>query len=394
MMIANTWTRKRLAIACCGALLIGLAFTSWSRAQAVGSDAKQFSAWGDETLAMIRRDLWLEDQQLFADRARLNRPPRQPAFMWGAGVQLSALAMAAQVDEERYLPALTHYADALDVYWVEHQGIGGYDVLPDQKNPDRYYDDNVWIVLALVETHSVTGEAKYLDRAKATMRFVLSGEDEKLGGGIYWRENTRDSKNTCSNAPTVVGCLLLHNATGNAEYLTIAERLYIWTQEQLQDDRDGLYLDNVNLEGEVDRRKFTYNTALMIRANCVLYAATGKSKYLLEAEMLAESAAHHWADKNTGAIRDGGRFAHMLLEAFLAVDEATNKSRWRDLVEKSVTYVYEQLRDSRGHYGSRWDRPPTQPWRRFELLDQASAARAFFVAADRAKESNANSRAD
>ena len=87
------------------------------------------------------------------------------------------------------------------------------------------------------------------------MRFVLSGEDERLGGGIYWRENTRDSKHTCSNAPAIVGCLLLHGATGDAEYLTTAKRLYDWTRERLQDDRDGLYLDNVNLAGEVDCRR-------------------------------------------------------------------------------------------------------------------------------------------
>jgi uncharacterized protein YyaL (SSP411 family) len=358
-----------------------LAFAGSVRADEPAMPAVLFAQWGGDTLAIIRRDLWLNDQKLYAERARLDRPPRQPAYMWGAGVQLSALAAAAHVDRARYLDRMATYADALDAYWVEHNSTGGYDVQPDQPDPDRYYDDNAWIVMAMLEAHALTDEAKYLDRAKATMCFVLSGEDDRLGGGIYWRENTRDSKNTCSNAPAIVGCLLLHSATGDAEYLATAQRLFAWTEKNLRDDQDGLYLDNVNLAGKIDRRKFTYNSALMIRANCLLYEATGEAKYQAEAERMAEAAALRWIDVETGAIRDAGRFAHMLLEALAAVDRSTGKSRWREITQRCVTYVHTNLRDSRGHYGPRWDRPPTEPWRRFELLDQASAARAYFHAA-------------
>jgi mannose/cellobiose epimerase-like protein (N-acyl-D-glucosamine 2-epimerase family) len=119
----------------------------------------------------------------------------------------------------------------------------------------------------------------------------------------------------------------------------------------------------------------------MIRANCLLHEATSEAKYLAEAHRMAEAAALRWIDVETGAIRDAGRFAHMLLEALSAVDRSTGKPRWRDLTQKCVAYVHANLRDSRGHYGSRWDREPREPWRRFELLDQASAARAFFHAA-------------
>lgn len=343
--------------------------------------AVQFSAWGDETLGMIRRELWLADRQLYAERARLLHPPRQPAYMWGAGVQLSALAAAARVDRAQYLDRLATYADALDAYWVKQNGVGGYDVQPNQTSPDRYYDDNAWIVLAMLEAHALARDAKYLDRAKATMRFVLSGEDDQRDGGVYWRENTRDSKNTCSNAPAIVGCLLLHRATGDAEYLVTAKRLFAWTQTHLQDDEDGLYFDHVNLAGKIDRRKFTYNSAVMIRANCLFHDATGEVQYLADAERMAVSAVARWIDGETGAIQDAGRFAHMLLEALQSVDRSTGKTRWNGVTEKCVTYVHDNLRDKRGHYGPRWDRPPSEPWRRFELLDQASAARAYFAAA-------------
>ncbi|MGE3243856.1 MAG: glycoside hydrolase family 76 protein [Pirellulales bacterium] len=371
------------------ALLLVVVTSGVCRAGESATTCKQFSRWGGETLQMIRRELWMEGDKLYADRADVGKGPLHPAFMWGAGVQLSALAMAARVDESRYLPQLTDCADALDVYWIEHNGVGGYDVLPRQPNSDRYYDDNAWIVLAMLETHALTNDARYLDRAQATMKFVLSGEDDRLGGGIYWRENTRDSKNTCSNAPAIVGCLLLYRATKDGEYLANAERLFAWSQTHLQDRDDGLYWDNLRLDGRIDRRKFTYNTALAIRANCLLYEATNNADYLNEAKRLATAAAARWIDKETGAVKDAGRFAHMLLEALLAVDRTTGEPHWREVVDKSVTYVHAHLRDGRGHYGGRWDRPPAEPWPRSELLDQASAARAFFAAASTDANSNA-----
>lgn len=365
-----------------GAIAFLLAFASACSAdEPAATSAAEFAQWGEETLNMIHRDLWLADQELYAERARLGRPPRQPAYMWGAGVQLSALAAAARVDQAQYYDRMESYAAALDAYLVKHNGIAGYDVQPAQPKPDRYYDDNAWIVLAMLEAYSLTKDAQYLDRAKSAMRYVLSGEDDQLGGGIYWRENTRDSKNTCSNAPAIVGCLLLHRATGDAKYLATAQQLFAWTEKHLRDEEDGLYLDNVDLAGKIDRRKFTYNTAVMIRANCLLHAATGEAKYLAEAQRMAEAAALRWIDAETGAIRDAGRFAHMLLEALTAVDRSTGKPRWRHLTQECAAYVHANLRDSRGHYGSRWDRPPGEPWRQYELLDQASAARAFFHAA-------------
>jgi hypothetical protein len=167
------------------AIALLLVFASAGSAdEPVPPSALELTEWGNETLATIRRDLWLADQELYAERARLDRRPRQPAFMWGAGVQLSALAAAARVDRAQYLDRMANYAEALDAYWVEHNGIAGYDVQPDQPEPDRYYDDNAWIVLAMLEAHALTDDAKYLDRAQATMRYVLSGEDDRLGGGI------------------------------------------------------------------------------------------------------------------------------------------------------------------------------------------------------------------
>jgi uncharacterized protein YyaL (SSP411 family) len=301
--------------------------------------------------------------------------------MWGAGVQLSALAAAAQFDPPAYADQLAAYADSLEKYWIVHQGIGGYSVLPGQKEADRYYDDNVWIVLALIETMEATRDKKYLERAEAAMRFVLSGEDEELGGGIYWREKRRRSKNTCSNAPAIVAALRLYQKSSDPRHLATADRLYDWTRSRLQDDQDGLFWDNVHLSGRVDRRKYSYNSALMIRANCLFFEVKGDSKYLAEAQRIARSAMARWIVPETGAVKDGGRFAHLLLESLLAVGRLDRDPRWLKTVGCSIVFVHKNVRDPNGRYAHSWGRPQTGKLESFQLIDQASAARAYFAAA-------------
>jgi rhamnogalacturonyl hydrolase YesR len=350
----------------------------------VGAEfASRATSWGDETLVMIDRDFLISEQPLrYAEQAGLEGArSEEPVFMWGAGVQLSALAAAARVDPTQYGDKLNAYADALDAYWVERDGIGGYDVLPVRQKIDRYYDDNAWIVLGMVDAFDSTRDREYLERAKQVMPFVLSGEDDALGGGIYWRENRRNSKNTCSNAPAIVAALLLYQRTGESQYLEDAKRIYRWTSGSLRDERDGLYWDNMHRSGRIDRRKYSYNSAVMIRADCLMFEITKDKTYLDRAHHAAESAVARWIDAENGAMRDSGRFAHMLLEALVHVDPASGETRWRDTVQKSVGFLHDKLRDSRGHYPNRWDDRARQPLETLALIDQASVARAYFFAA-------------
>jgi uncharacterized protein YyaL (SSP411 family) len=340
-----------------------------------------FAAWGAENLKTIDRHLGLPKRGLYAEfEPNQDGSPSHPAFMWGVGVQLSALAAAAKLEPDTYLKQATAYADAIQVYWLKHAGIEGFDVQPGPKESDRYYDDNAWLVLALSEIAEISKNPQYLDRAVATFRFVMSGEDDKLGGGLYWREVQRSSKNTCTNAPAIVSALRLYQLKKEDEYLQIAKRLYAWTNSHLQ-DKDGLYWDNIRLDGRVSRQKYTYNTALMIRANCLFHRITGESRYLKEAQRVALAADQKWVREN-GAIADSGRFAHLLVESFLAVYQEDQDPRWTRSVEKSLVYVHEHLKTPEGRYPNRWDRPYRDHHQETALLNQASPARAFWVAAE------------
>lgn len=261
-----------------------------------------------------------------------------------------------------------------------HRRVGGYDVRPRLTEPDRYYDDNAWISLALIEAHRINGNEAALVRAQELKQFLISGEDSQLGGGMYWRENERTTKNTCINAPAALTALLLHELENRSEDLELGVRLANWTTDKLQDPDTKLFWDHVTLAGKIDRRVYTYNTAVMIRVELALYRITGKPAHLQAAQAMATAAIDKWIDSETGAIRDVGRFAHMLLEALLELSSVTNDQELKSLVSQSAIFVHDRLSDDNGRYGPRWDR---RSWLsdRSELIDQASAARLFFTAA-------------
>jgi hypothetical protein len=140
--------------------------------------------WGAEALTRIDADFWLPARDLYADAGVLGQPaPDRPAFMWGCSVQLATLAAAAQIDPG-YQPRLKRYLAGLKSYWVTHQGLSGFNALPAPSPPDRYYDDNAWMVLALLDAYAATRDGELLRLAEDAYRFVLSGDDPQLGGGI------------------------------------------------------------------------------------------------------------------------------------------------------------------------------------------------------------------
>ena len=107
---------------------------------------------------------------------------------------------------------------------------------------------------------------------------------------------------------------------------------------------------------------------------------------LAEAGRIARSAEAEWVDSQGGGIADGGRFAHMLLEAFLALDEQDPDPRWSAIARDALAFVHDRVRDPNGRYANRWNRAQTEPLGEFTLLDGASAARAYWVMAGRSPE--------
>lgn len=113
-----------------------------------------------------------------------------------------------------------------------------------------------------------------MDKAQLIWNFIESGTDSLLGDGIYWCEQKKESKNTCSNAPGSVFALKLFKATNDSLYFKRGKELYKWTQKNLQDSTDYLYFDNIRLDGKIGKAKFAYNSGQMMQSAALLYQLT------------------------------------------------------------------------------------------------------------------------
>lgn len=154
---------------------------------------------------------------------------------------------------------------------------------------DRFYDDNIWIGLDFLECFNLTNDSTFLTSAIEIWKFIESGRDSILGDGIYWCEQKKESKNVCSNAPAAVLALKLYETTRDKYYLEVGNDIYSWTKNNLQDPQDGLYFDNIALNGTINKTKFQYNSGQMMQAAALLYKLTNQTIYLADAQMLAKS---------------------------------------------------------------------------------------------------------
>lgn len=114
--------------------------------------------------------------------------------------------------ENKVLPGLEEYFD------TRRKPFAYSSYISSQPLSDRFYDDNVWLGIDFTDSYRMTGKQAYLEKAKLIWKFILSGKDDVLGGGIYWCEQKKESKNTCSNAPGAVFALKLFQATQDDAY--------------------------------------------------------------------------------------------------------------------------------------------------------------------------------
>lgn len=240
---------------------------------------------------------------------------------------------------------------------------------------DRFYDDNIWLGIDFTDSYLLTKKEEYLAKAKEVWTFVKSGEDELLGGGIYWCEQKKESKNTCSNAPASVFALKLYEATKDTHYLEEGRRLYHWTKEKLEDPSDGLYWDNMGLNGHVGKAKYSYNSGQMLQAAALLYRLTQEKQYLLDAQKLGDACYSYFFQDVTGhefkLLKNSNLWFHaVMMRGFISLFEQDQNPKYMTVFANNLQYAWKYMRDEKGLFYTDWtfkDRKETKG-----LLDQCA----------------------
>lgn len=284
------------------------------------------------------------------------------SYLWPYSGSLSAITALCRSNNtpenstilnEKVLPGLEMYFDTHRTPY----GYSSYIISAPQS--DRFYDDNVWLGIDFTDLYELTKEAQFLEKAKLIWNFVKSGQDSLLGGGIYWCEQKKTSKNTCSNAPGSVFALKLFTVTNDRSYLEKGIALYNWTKNNLQDKEDFLYFDNINLKGEVDKRKYAYNSGQMLQASVLLYELTKDKKYLTEAQQIAKSCYNHFFSEDTDGfkrIKNGDIwFTAVMFRGFLELYKIDKNDEYIKSFQKNLNYAWENMRDENGLFNTDWN---------------------------------------
>ena len=152
----------------------------------------------------------------------------------------------------------------------------------------RFFDDNAWIGLALIQLHRQTQDPEPLAQAQRVFAFVATGQT--ADGGVRWRERTA-SLHTCSTAPAAELALHLHLLTGDPGALAFARRALAWLDRTLRLP-SGLMADHVN-RGKVDRAVRSYNQGATVGALALLARAEAGTTGTLDGDGHRVAGAFH-----------------------------------------------------------------------------------------------------
>lgn len=248
----------------------------------------------------------------YTEHAEKERNQKPASYLW----PLCALIQADETEQVllKTNGRVDHTLEIIKKYYDPRAPKPGYASYPPALGGgDRFYDDNQWIGIALMDAWKVNKKQEYLDVSKSIYDFMMTAYDTVGGGGLYWEEGD-PSKNTCSNGPGVLLALQLYKATGEKPFLDTALQIYNWVNKNLKDE-SGLYWDNVGFpSGKVDTIRYSYNTGTMLQSAVYLYEITGEKQYLEQAQKSAKSAADYFY--GNPKLRDAFWFNAVLLRGY------------------------------------------------------------------------------
>lgn len=230
-------------------------------------------------------------------------------------------------------------------------GLPGYDSYvraPYGEGGDMFYDDNEWVALAKVQEFLQTGDRASLDRAKEIFALVESGWDTDPShaspGGVFWTQAPwSQDRNTVSTFPGAELATRLYLITHDTAYLDWAKRSVAWADATLLAP-NGLYWDNIKLDGSIDRTQWSYNQGTPIGTYTLLYKATGDRQYLTKAKAIAQASLAFYSTDD----RLAGQpiyFNSIYFKNLALLESVTGGHTYRDAQQAYADSLWTDVRD-------------------------------------------------
>lgn len=325
---------------CC---VILVSYNIVARAQTI--DYKQSAK---ELYSSIQQNFYIRDSGYYREEAIGTHSEHPVSFLWPLCAMIQAgnemdVAFAKNTYFKNVLAIVEKYRDSR----LPAPGYASYKL--GNETDDRYYDDNQWIGIASLDAYKRTRNRQFLQVGADIYRFMMTGYDTASGGGIYWVESKKESKNTCSNGPGALVALGMYEATGDKKYLDTAILIYNWTVKHLR-AANGLYYDNYNIQRKkIDSAFYSYNAGTMLESAVWLHTITHQASYQQDALQTAQSAAEYFLKEKS--FRDDYWFNAVMLRGYLRLFQLDHKRNYIDKFKDCLNYTLAHQKHSNGLFG-------------------------------------------
>ncbi len=260
---------------------------------------------------------------------------------------------------------LAEHLEVLERYWDPAGPAPAYcsDVKGASRRGDRYYDDNAWVGLGLVELERLRPGSGWLGRARELFEFAVAGWDSP-GGGVFWVEQGRGTgvrnhdRNTVSNAPNAelgLHVTELGGLTASGSGVGPVD-MYRWVLDTLDASRGaqnpgtGLFWDKIRGDGTIDRATWSYNQGSMVGLGVLLARAQPEARatHLAFAETVARKAMAKYAgeyEKQPAAFN--AIFFRNLLLLHHATEDVQLRTEILDAIRSFADAAWNEARDRR-----------------------------------------------
>nr|WP_294942963.1 glycoside hydrolase family 76 protein [uncultured Mucilaginibacter sp.] len=305
------------------------------------------------------------------------------SFLWPFSGVFTATNVLMRVPslKSKYKPYQDSLITGVEQYRDNIRQPAGYQAYPVKlEKADRYYDDNGLVGIDYMESYFNTKNPLYLQRAKGVFKFILSGWNNDMGGGVTWLEGHNDQKPACTNGMATLTALKIYQGCKEPYYLEQGKKFYTWMYNTLRDST-GVIGNDIKMDGKLNRTFWSYNTGSLLEAAVILYKETGDKKYLEQAKQLASDSFRHFSnvphDKNLSLHIDLPWFMTVLFRGYEALYHVDGNYKYIAAVEHDLNYAWQNSRDKHGYTTHSWLPKPAELQKPKWLLDEACIAELY-----------------
>ena len=309
---------------------------------------------------------------------------KKVSFLWPFSGVFSATNVLLKIPEvrQKYISYLDTVFTGIKTYQDSSRLPVGYQAYPVMyEKADRYYDDNGLVGIDYMEGYFNTKNPAYLNGAKNVFKFILSGWNEQLGGGVTWLEGHDDMKPACSNGSDLLVALKIYQGTKDVYYLNWSKKFYNWMYQNLRDSTTGIYSNDKKLDGKVNRTFYTYNSGFMLEAAVLMYQFTNDKQYLIQAKQLAKDAYAYFNNvphsENLSMKIDLPWFVTVLFRGYEALYKQDKDYQYIAAIEKDLNYAWKNSRDKFGFVTHSWTPDVAELEKPKWLLDEGCIAELY-----------------